>query len=400
MVNLTEKQWKHKVPADIAKEYHKAIENEDGTLYAIADAVRKVLDWMESIGIEDYDIESIRDEIEIIDLSDAEALFAEPDDEDDDWYDEETNEDYFNSNVISPMYDLLDYHCIWMPLDFELEEAVFGGYKYRYEVRRISSNGKDVLLGGANDIDNAIKIAKNQVTQDLDNPYIKDKPLVLGSTYILDSETDEEVETLELDKFLEDNMLIECLHESNEVTVRDETGVRQLSHAEKEIVDKIVEISNIVAEETNLDPRLIAADIVSDLRLINGTKSVSELESCPVNDMTKVLYDMFQQQYDSDGDIMAIRFLLQLTPEMVRDRLRFARNRVGGREFNQLNGRQRFIECIHEWQESYRKVCESTELLKGITESINKLKNNTQDKEILETLQDFDEAVDYISTRL
>ena len=75
---------------------------------------------------------------------------------------------------------------------------MFGPYKYRYEVHYVGD--KDYLLGGSRDIDRAIDIACNQLENIASNPWedANKKRNLINSLYILDSETNEKVDSDDL----------------------------------------------------------------------------------------------------------------------------------------------------------------------------------------------------------
>lgn len=70
-----------------------------------------------------------------------------------------------------------------------LNEANFWGYNYRYEVRSFTPSGRDYLLGGAKDLENAEKIVKNQIDA-IKNSFdkAKDKIHRIKNIYVLDTE--------------------------------------------------------------------------------------------------------------------------------------------------------------------------------------------------------------------
>ena len=164
---LTEKQWKDKVPGDLAKAFHKAVQDEyNDSLEDVKDAVDAILDWIvEKYPDEEWEVESIRDAWELVDISDRFGDFLTDQDWDDDDYDDRTNEDYVNEEIISPMYDILDSRDIWMPLDFEIDECIKPN-PFKESVERIE---KDLeILGGG-------KLSNKKFTDDLRESVIEIK---------------------------------------------------------------------------------------------------------------------------------------------------------------------------------------------------------------------------------
>ena len=97
-----------------------------------------------------------------------------------------------------------------------LKEAMFGPYKYRYEVHYVGD--RDYLLGGSRDIDKAIDIACNQLENVASNPWENSdkKRKLINSLYILDTEENEKVDSDDLTAYKKEalNVLGESLEES------------------------------------------------------------------------------------------------------------------------------------------------------------------------------------------
>ena len=126
---LTEKMWKKKVPQQLAKAFHKAVNSESDDLLEIKDATLSICDWLESVDEDlEWEVQDVRDAWDIVSIDDRYGYFDPDYDEDDyddnesDFIDDRTNEDFVNEEIISVLYDILDANDIWMPLEHELSE--------------------------------------------------------------------------------------------------------------------------------------------------------------------------------------------------------------------------------------------------------------------------------------
>lgn len=110
---LTEKAWKIQVPEETARNFRDALEAED--LAGAAKELQGILDFLENELGDDaaYEIDDIRSALAGIDLDrDPDDTVSWADDDDEDY----TVGDDFDDNVLTPLWDLLDEHDVWMPL--------------------------------------------------------------------------------------------------------------------------------------------------------------------------------------------------------------------------------------------------------------------------------------------
>lgn len=85
--------------------------------------------------------------------------------------------------------------------------AAMRPWKVRYEVHWLSPDGKDCLLAGSNDLEEAVRLGKNQARQILESPFETDdrKYLFLKEMYIFDK-VDQRVVDTDLDDYT-DNLM-------------------------------------------------------------------------------------------------------------------------------------------------------------------------------------------------
>ncbi len=121
--NLTEKNWKKQLPNDIALKFRQAINSDDVKMKDAIEATNSVLDYiLKEYPDYDYEVEGIKDNIQMINLDDyADADFAEYEDEEG-YY--QSNMDYFNEEVLNPLYDLCDSLDLWIPTEALIDESL------------------------------------------------------------------------------------------------------------------------------------------------------------------------------------------------------------------------------------------------------------------------------------
>lgn len=119
---MSEKWWTAKVPNELAKKFHDAINSDSDDLIEVQQAIADICAWLEEEYPDlEWELQEIYDAWDLVDLNDRYADFdpdADPDEE------ERTNEDYVNEEIISVLYDILDANDIWMPLEHEITEEV------------------------------------------------------------------------------------------------------------------------------------------------------------------------------------------------------------------------------------------------------------------------------------
>ena len=87
----------------------------------------------------------------------------------------------------------------------KLNEARFGYFKYRYGVHLIKQNGRDALLGGSNDLDDATDIAIRQADEVFSNPFMssKEKYNYLSNMYVSNDDTEEMDVSIDFDNYVD-----------------------------------------------------------------------------------------------------------------------------------------------------------------------------------------------------
>ena len=119
---MSEKYWTARVPNELAKKFHNAIDSDSDDLIEVQQAIADICAWLEEEYPDlEWELQEIYDAWDLVDLNDRYAEFdpdADPEDE------ERTNEDYVNEEIISVLYDILDANDIWMPLEHEITEEV------------------------------------------------------------------------------------------------------------------------------------------------------------------------------------------------------------------------------------------------------------------------------------
>lgn len=87
-------------------------------------------------------------------------------------------------------------------------KASYGYYKTRYEVHWISPDGNDKLLGGSKTEEGANEIAQEQAKEIFESPWESDKRKFhfLENLYIVDTETEQDVETIDTADYIDSLM--------------------------------------------------------------------------------------------------------------------------------------------------------------------------------------------------
>lgn len=151
---LTERMWKKEVPAQLASNLRKALD-EANTMGPCVDALNAVIDWMiDEYPDEEYELRDMKDDLEMFN---RDAGFEDSFSEDDFDDDEITNEENFNY-ILSNFYDLCDNLELWIPTDIigeSLNESLDG-------VRSIlNSLVKDGRVKGSDNLPKDFKFLSN-----------------------------------------------------------------------------------------------------------------------------------------------------------------------------------------------------------------------------------------------
>lgn len=120
---LTEKNWKNQLPNDIALKFRQAINSDNIQMKEMIEATNSVLDYiLKEYPDSDYEVEEIKANMQMINLDDyVDGDFAEYEDEEG-YY--QSNADYFNEEVLNPLYDLCDDLDLWIPTEALIDESL------------------------------------------------------------------------------------------------------------------------------------------------------------------------------------------------------------------------------------------------------------------------------------
>lgn len=173
-----------------------------------------------------------------------------------------------------------------------------------------------------------------------------------------------------------------------------------LSEEEINVLGKVSRIANDICEaiknyyDIEVTPALVVADILQDLKLISGAIDISELGDTPINNLTK---QMFQNYEDSYRLIDAI--MTALTGEsfttLPEDKLRNAINSLDGPQFSKENIERlirspKFVEAVEQGMIPYIPNGMNHELIESMKQKVNE-DNNNGDDEIEDKLDIYDD---------
>lgn len=87
-------------------------------------------------------------------------------------------------------------------------KSAISPWKTKYQVHWISPDGKDCLLGGSNDVDEANRIAQDQAREIFESPWESDdrKYKFLESIYVVDVETEQDEMTVDTEEVIDELM--------------------------------------------------------------------------------------------------------------------------------------------------------------------------------------------------
>lgn len=164
-----------------------------------------------------------------------------------------------------------------------------------------------------------------------------------------------------------------------------------LSEEEINVLGKVSRIANDICEaiknyyDIEVTPALVVADILQDLKLISGAIDISELEDTPINNLTKQMFQNYEDGYRLIDSIMTT-----LTGEpfttLPEDKLRDAINSLDGPQFDKENIERmirspRFVAAVEQGMVPYIPNGMNHELIESMKQKVNEDNNNEDEIE-------------------
>ena len=154
-----------------------------------------------------------------------------------------------------------------------------------------------------------------------------------------------------------------------------------LSEEEIDVLGKVSRIANDICEaiknyyDIEVTPALVVADILQDLKLIGGAIDISELEDTPINNLTKQMFQSYEDGYRLVDDIMTT-----LTGEsfitLPEDKLRDAIDSLDGPQFDKENIERmirspKFVEAVEQGMVPYIPNGMNHELIESMKQKLH-----------------------------
>ena len=154
-----------------------------------------------------------------------------------------------------------------------------------------------------------------------------------------------------------------------------------LSEEEINVLGKVSRIANDICEaiknyyDIEVTPALVVADILQDLKLISGAIDISELEDTPINNLTKQMFQNYEDGYRLVDDIMTT-----LTGEpfttLPETKLRDAINSLDGPQFDKENIERmirspKFVAAVEQGMVPYIPNGMNHELIESMKQKVN-----------------------------
>ena len=163
-----------------------------------------------------------------------------------------------------------------------------------------------------------------------------------------------------------------------------------LSEEEINVLGKVSRIANDICEaiknyyDIEVTPALVVADILQDLKLIGGAIDISELEDTPINNLTKQMFQNYEDGYRLIDSIMTT-----LTGEpfttLPEDKLRDAINSLDGPQFDKENIERmirspKFVAAVEQGMVPYIPNGMNHELIESMKQKVNEDNNEGGDE--------------------
>lgn len=164
-----------------------------------------------------------------------------------------------------------------------------------------------------------------------------------------------------------------------------------LSEEEINILGKVSRIANDICEaiknyyDIEVTPALVVADILQDLKLISGAIDISELEDTPINNLTKQMFQNYEDGYRLIDDIMTTLTGESFTT-LPEDKLRDAINSLDGPQFDKENIERmirspKFVAAVEQGMVPYIPNGMNHELIESMKQKVNEDNNNEDEIE-------------------
>lgn len=154
-----------------------------------------------------------------------------------------------------------------------------------------------------------------------------------------------------------------------------------LSEEEINVLGKVSRIANDICEaiknyyDIEVTPALVVADILQDLKLIGGAIDISELEDTPINNLTKQMFQNYEDGYRLVDDIMTTLTGESFTT-LPEDKLRDAINSLDGPQFDKENIERmirspKFVVAVEQGMVPYIPNGMNHELIESMKQKVN-----------------------------
>ena len=154
-----------------------------------------------------------------------------------------------------------------------------------------------------------------------------------------------------------------------------------LSEEEINVLGKVSRIANDICEaiknyyDIEVTPALVVADILQDLKLISGAIDISELEDTPINNLTKQMFQNYEDSYRLVDDIMTTLTGESFTT-LPEDKLRDAINSLDGPQFDKENIERmirspKFVAAVEQGMVPYIPNGMNHELIESMKQKVN-----------------------------
>ena len=162
-----------------------------------------------------------------------------------------------------------------------------------------------------------------------------------------------------------------------------------LSEEEINVLGKVSRIANDICEaiknyyDIEVTPALVVADILQDLKLISGAIDISELEDTPINNLTKQMFQNYEDGYRLIDDIMTTLTGESFTT-LPEDKLRDAIDSLDGPQFDKENIERmirspKFVAAVEQGMVPYIPNGMNHELIESMKQKVNEDNNEGSD---------------------
>lgn len=262
---------------------------------------------------------------------------------------------------------------------FNLSEASFGGYKYKYGVNAYPS-GRNIILGGSDDLEAAIEIGVNQAQRICENPWMSNQQKIdyLQTIYISDDDAEEAIDT-ELDEKIE-QLIAKLDSDLNEQITpnSDDINVNSDSAADNDGA-LVEELQNTLSVNKQLQDKII--DLQEKLS-VSYTKEMSLKEELNQERLKNVKLSESVEKIDTLNNQISSAKKTEITLNKKFTNLTESIERKNAK-IQQLveqlaNSEKQVTHLQTELKNSKSELTETTHNLTDITEKYNTLNTNYQ----------------------